>query len=91
MILSNEFSNGSHTVDQLIAADTWLITHVDVFMHTHTHAHMHTHTHLYILSFLSQRFILKLRILPKSPQHLCSRDKFSYLYLYEQVGHVTDT
>lgn len=33
------------------------------------------------------KFELKLKILPKTPQHLCSKDKFAYLYLYEQVLH----
>ena len=35
--------------------------------------------------FLHFRFLLRIRVLPKTPQHLFSQDPVSFSYYYDQV------
>ena len=61
--------------------------------HTHIHAHtlMHTHSQELIAGYCGIRplgkwkFFLRIRVLPKTPQHLQEQDPVAFQYYYDQV------
>lgn len=61
------------------------------FQHLSTHTHTHTHIQELIAEYCGSRpleewkFLLRIRVLPKTPQHLQGQDPVAFQYYYDQV------